>query len=75
MERAGLPYINPHGERHTHISDLITAGVPILGVSERVGHTNPSFTQSVYGHVQAQLRLQAQDTIEQLYGQATNPEN
>jgi integrase len=40
-----------HGLRHTHVSLLIKAGVPINVISERVGHANPSITHNIYAHL------------------------
>jgi integrase len=43
--------INLHALRHTHVSNLIAAGVDILTISRRVGHASPAITLSVYGHL------------------------
>ena len=40
-----------HGYRHLMISQLIANGTDIVTVADRAGHTNPSFTLSVYGHL------------------------
>ena len=40
-----------HALRHTHASMLIRAGVDILTVSKRLGHSSPAITLNVYGHV------------------------
>lgn len=37
-----------HGLRHTHVSMLIKAGVPINTISARVGHSTPSITHDIY---------------------------
>lgn len=41
-----------HGLRHTHITILLAAGVPIEYVARRVGHQQPSTTSNIYGHVE-----------------------
>jgi integrase len=46
-----LPRIRLHDLRHTHASILLKAGVPVKDVSERLGHSNPAFTMTVYQHV------------------------
>jgi integrase len=51
MESAGLPHVTLHTLRHTHASQLITAGIDILTVSRRMGHHSPTITLSVYGHL------------------------
>ena len=40
-----------HDLRHTHASILLKAGVPVKVVSERLGHSSPAFTMTVYQHV------------------------
>ena len=40
-----------HSLRHTHASLLLNSGVDILTVSKRLGHSKPSITLDVYGHV------------------------
>ncbi|WP_416316347.1 tyrosine-type recombinase/integrase [Weissella cibaria] len=42
--------ITPHGLRHSHASHLISAGVSLEYVSERLGHKNVSITQKIYVH-------------------------
>jgi integrase len=39
-----------HGLRHTHVSQLIAAGLDVLTISRRIGHASPAITLSVYGH-------------------------
>lgn len=45
-----------HGLRHTHASWLLSKGVDIQYVSERLGHTNVSMTLRVYTHLLSQHR-------------------
>ena len=51
MKRLGLPHVTLHTLRHTHASQLITSGMDILTVSRRLGHSSPTITLSVYGHL------------------------
>lgn len=46
-----LPRVSFHGLRHTHASMLIAAGVDILTISRRLGHSKPSVTLDTYGHL------------------------
>src|SRR5262249_2303026 len=39
-----------HGLRHTHVSQLIAAGLDVLTISRRIGHASPAITLNVYGH-------------------------
>jgi len=36
---------------HTHASTLIRAGVDVLTISRRLGHSSASMTLDVYGHL------------------------
>ena len=39
-----------HALRHTHATQLLAAGVPLLEVSKRLGHSSPTITLKLYGH-------------------------
>jgi integrase len=47
----GLPAVSLHAFRHTHASMLIRAGVDILTISRRLGHSKAAITLDVYGHL------------------------
>ena len=53
-DRAGLPYIMLHGLRHSHVSYLISLGIPITAISNRIGHKNPNVTLGTYSHMYKQ---------------------
>ncbi len=59
VAKSGLPEITLHDLRHTHATLLLKAGVPVKVVSERLGHTNPAFTMSVYQHVIPGMQAEA----------------
>jgi integrase len=46
-----LPRVSFHALRHTHVSVLISAGVDVLTISRRIGHSKASMTLDVYGHL------------------------
>ena len=46
-----LPRIRLHDPRHTQATIMLKAGVPVRVVSERLGHSSPAFTMTVYQHV------------------------
>ena len=46
-----LPDVSFHALRHTHASMLIAAGVDILTISRRLGHSKAAITLDVYGHL------------------------
>jgi integrase len=51
VAKSTLPRIRLHDLRHTHATILLKAGVPVKVVSERLGHSSPAFTMTVYQHV------------------------
>jgi len=46
-----LPQVTFHALRHTHVSQLIAAGLDVVSVSRRIGHSNPTITLGVYAHL------------------------
>jgi integrase len=53
-----------HGLRHTHVSQLIAAGLDVLTISRRIGHASPSITLDVYGHMFKNTDAKAAEIIE-----------
>ena len=45
------PDMTFHGLRHTHASQLIDAGVDIVTISKRLGHSKPDVTLRIYAHL------------------------
>ena len=62
-KRAGIKRITSHGLRHTHASILLTNGVPIQIVAERLGDTVEVVT-SVYAHVLQKMRDVSRELIQ-----------
>lgn len=50
-EAAGISGANIHALRHTHASQLLLAGHPIVEVSQRLGHGKVSITLDTYAHL------------------------
>lgn len=48
---AGLPRIRFHDLRHTHATILLSAGVPVHEVADRLGHADATITLKVYAKV------------------------
>ena len=46
----------PYVLRHTHVSLLAAAGIPLETISRRVGHDSSKITKAVYMHVTERLR-------------------
>lgn len=50
-DKAGLPPMTFHGQRHEAISLMLSAGVPLAVVSKRAGHSSVQITADLYGHL------------------------
>lgn len=67
MEKAAIPYRNFHVLRHTHCTDLLAAGIPIVEVAKRVGHARISHTLELYGHAIPSYDKEIADKVGNLY--------
>jgi integrase len=56
---AGVAHFHPHDLRHRRISIWHQQGVPVKGISERVGHARASMTLDTYSHVMPLEELSA----------------
>ena len=57
-----------HGLRHTHVTMLIKAGVPVNIISARIGHASPSITQDLYAHLMLGMGRETVDLFEEMLG-------
>jgi len=46
-----VPPVTFHSLRHCHASALIKAGIDVVSVSRRLGHSSPMITLKVYAHL------------------------
>lgn len=51
IEKAELPKIRFHDLRHTHATLLLSEGINVKVISERLGHSNIKITLDTYSHV------------------------
>lgn len=58
-----------HDLRHTHVSWLIAAGVPLPAIQRRLGHESITTTIDRYGHLAPELHQAAADAADR----ALNP--
>jgi integrase len=56
--------------RHTHATVLLTAGVPVHVVSQRLGHASAVVTMTVYAHVLPGSQRDAADRFAALVEEA-----
>lgn len=62
--KAGIDkYISSHILRHTHISILSELGVELKTIMDRVGHTKPDVTLSIYTHVTKNMQQSMIDKL------------
>lgn len=73
--RAGLPWVMPNTLRHTGASLLLSAGVNILIVSRRLGHTDPGVTLKIYSHIMPDDQAKAAAKFDDLLGVKVLPQN
>ena len=64
---AGVKYKNFHTLRHTHATQLLAAGVPILEVTKRLGHSKGSTTLNLYGHAIPNMDKNVAQKISKIY--------
>jgi integrase len=65
LKRASLD-IRFHDLRHTAISLMLNHNVPLIVVSRRVGHANPSITLNKYGHLIPHMQEDAAQLMDEL---------
>ncbi len=63
-KRAKVPRIRFHDLRHCHATHLLRQGENPKVVQERLGHSTPAFTLSVYGHVLPGMQRDAARRLE-----------
>jgi integrase len=63
-----LPKVTLHALRHTHVSQLIAAGLDVVTVSRRIGHANPTVTLNVYAHLFGNTDERAAEAVETALG-------
>jgi integrase len=59
-----LPKVTFHALRHTHVSQLIAAGLDVVTVSRRIGHSKPTVTLDVYSHLFGSTDQRAAEVVE-----------
>jgi len=66
LKAAGLPGIRFHDLRHTAASLMLNHGIPVIVVSRRLGHAQPSITLNTYGHLIPGMQEEAAQLIDEL---------
>jgi integrase len=68
LRRAGLRRITLHDSRHTTLTLMEHAGVPISMISKWAGHCDSAFTQKTYVHASHDDRQQGRAALAKIYG-------
>ena len=55
--------VTTHIMRHTHVSLLAEAGVPLEAITRRVGHVDSDITRKIYLHVTKKLKEKDREQI------------
>lgn len=63
-----------HALRHTHVSQLIAAGLDILTISRRLGHASAAITLRIYGHLFANTDAKAAEIMELAFAKVRTEE-
>ena len=63
LEVNNLKHIRFHDLRHSHVTMLIEAKVPIKVISERVGHSSVNTTLNIYSHALKEMDQEASEKI------------
>ena len=67
VKALGLPKVTFHALRHCHASALIAAGLDVITISRRLGHSKASITLDVYGHLFKNNDTAAADAIDAVF--------
>jgi integrase len=66
LMQAGLPKIRFHDLRHTAASLMLNHGIPVIVVSKILGHSKPSITMDIYGHLYNEMQGEASRLMDEL---------
>ncbi len=63
-QEIGFGRLHPHLFRHTHVSILAEAQVPLSAIKERLGHTNDKTTEQIYLHITKKFKAEAAEKFD-----------
>jgi integrase len=66
IKKSGVKPITIHDLRHSHATLLINAGVNIVAVSKRLGHSSINITLKTYAHLLEETEEDLVNTIDEL---------
>ena len=68
LKKFGLRHIRFHDLRHTFASLLIGKNVPLINVSNFLGHSDLSTTANIYAHLDKASKQASADIITDMFG-------
>jgi len=72
VKKSGLKDVNPHCLRHTCAVQMAKNGVPILEISNYLGHTNTATTQNHYARFQPEFMTKSSEVGSNIISQTNN---
>jgi integrase len=66
LDQAGIPRVRFHDLRHTAASLMLNHGIPVIVVSKILGHSKPSVTLDIYGHLYHEMQTEAAQIMDRL---------
>ncbi|TWG53544.1 tyrosine-type recombinase/integrase [Aminobacter sp. J44] len=73
LSKTTLPRIRFHDLRHTHASQMLSAGVHPKIASERLGHSSIGITLDLYSHVMPGMQADAAEQVDAAIRGALKP--
>jgi integrase len=70
LKKSGLPVIRFHDLRHSAASLMLAQGIPLRSIQEILGHSSIALTANLYAHVGEQLKREAADAMDAIFGRA-----
>ena len=67
LDKLGLRHIRFHDLRHTFASVLLSKEVPLINVSNFLGHSNISTTANIYAHLDKSAKQSSADVISDIF--------
>ena len=72
IKKMDIGYYTLHSLRHTNISIQLAAGVPLVTVSVRAGHSRTSTTSDIYSHIIQSSDRQAAEILNNIFSKNIN---
>lgn len=68
LRRLGIAHRGIHHARHTYATHALMVGIPATVVAKILGHSKPSTTLDIYGHLLHNSQAQAAEVVSRLFG-------